>query len=356
MTNVIMGGTNNYPLLRNVLGALTSENGLSLNPSNLDAIWLIDTSETSDGLSEISKEIKKILGRRDIVVSSLEVNENDAADRIPEFMAQFVLCNTKQKTDLIIDLTTGPKYITSLLYATANFCRVNEIYYFLLKDSNKRIIPFSQLKSEDYEYIRLPPFSGKSLTELSRRSHLDLIYYLKDVDELTEEFFSKSIQLGDELDRNMRLAVRDYFSDTENYEGVIRSVSSLLEAWSDRLYEIWDSQGMIEANPPLTNRYNQKNTWAYKLERMSGVFNALRKARDNEIVKGFTPEQQAESLPLAYVGDLLEMVRVYRNMAVHKADHSYQISRDDAKLVLDTGFAFIRKCKRAAFLLKYGWE
>ena len=341
MRQLIVGGTKAFPPLRNVLCRLTQKEDISF-----DAIWLIDTPETICNFNHISESIKSLAGRRDILVSSLEVNEQNAAYRIPDFMAQFVMRDANQIKDLFVDLTTGPKYVTSLLYASANFCQINNIHYFLLK-SNRRDALFEELREDEYEYLQLPPFNSDSLALLSRRSHIDLIYYLKDLDDLVRAFSLNSPQLADELDRNIRPAVRDYFEG--NYKGVIRSVGSLMETWTDRIYKIWRFQDLILVNS------NSRETWHNELAQIQKICNKLQKVRINEVPIDFTLEQLEESLPLAVVGNLLEMVRVYRNIAAHKADQRYQIERDDAKLVLDIGFAFARKCEQAAFMLKYGW-
>lgn len=95
--------------MRNVLCALKKEGKV------IDAVYLIDNDDTAKNSCAIIKDIKETLGRRDVLVSSLEVNENDAFHLIPEFMAQFISHDERQKRDLIVDLTTGPKYIASLL-------------------------------------------------------------------------------------------------------------------------------------------------------------------------------------------------------------------------------------------------
>jgi hypothetical protein len=232
-----VGGTKNFPPLRNVLCALKKEGKV------IDAVYMIDNNDTAKNSCAIIKDIKETLGRRDVLVSSLEVNEKDAARLIPEFMAQFIAPYMKQKRELIVDLTTGPKYIASLLYATANFCGIDNIYYFLLKKSCKSGAYFEDLNENDYQYLRLPKFSDESLEELSQRSHLDIIYYLKDVEDLVDAFKPLSPQLANEIDRNMRLAVFDFFS--KRYKSMVLSVGSLLETWTYRINEIWVRQGLI---------------------------------------------------------------------------------------------------------------
>ena len=126
MTLLITGGTRQFPPLRNALCALRQNKNFVI-----DAVWLVDNGETAKYFGENVAAIKETLGRVDIMISTLEVNEENASEKIPNFMAQFVVRDEYQN-NVVVDLTAGPKFITSLLYAAANFCRIEQIYYFLL--------------------------------------------------------------------------------------------------------------------------------------------------------------------------------------------------------------------------------
>lgn len=343
--NLIMGGTNRFSPLRNALCALKK------GGKDIDAIYLIDTPETAKNSCHIIKNIKEALNRSDILVSSLEVNEKNAVELIPELMAQFIAFDRPQKRELIVDLTTGPKYITSLLYATANFCGVNNIYYFLLKNGERSNLNFEELnENDDYQYIHLPTFKNESLEELSQRSHMDIIYYLKDVENLVEVFEPKSPRLANEINSNLRLAVFDYFNN--RYKSSILSVGSLLETWTYRINDLWMEQGAIACDNSQNKNIGRK--WNNELQRMARVCKILRESRSNEVHENCIPEKQIiEYLPLAMSYEMIDLVRKYRNMAAHVTDNRYQIERDDAKLVLDIGFSFVNKCKEANFLLGY---
>lgn len=345
MANLIVGGTLTYPPLHNVLCALRLEN------VEIDGVWLIDTPQTVSKTAEMMEQVKATLGKRTVLVASLEVNENNASERIPDFMAQFVARDTSQLHDLVVDLTTGPKYVTSLLYAAANFCRLNRVYYFLLK-ARKQDVPFEELTSDDYEYLRLPPFSDKSLAALGRRNHLELIYYLKDVEDLHASFLEHSERLAAEIDRDLRVAVQNYFDG--NYRGTVRSIGSLAETWTARLHSIWQENGLLARWPKQKQgSAGKKNDWAGNIEDLEPFLMHLLKVRAGSSVNGLSTEDLALALPLATLDPLLTTVRTYRNIAAHKADSLYEITRDDAKLVLEIGLLLVRKCRDAGFLLGY---
>jgi hypothetical protein len=86
---------------------------------------------------------------------------------------------------------------------------------------------------------------------------------------------------------------------------------------------------------------------------MAKVCKKLRESKINDANDNLVPEMLTDSIPLAMSHEMLDLVRKYRNMAAHVTDHRYQIERADAKLVLDTGFAFVNKCKQANYLLGY---
>jgi len=342
MTSLILSGTDNLAPLHNVLCVLKRK------AFKIDVVHLIDTPQTITKLHDTLEEIKITLGNRDILVTSLEVNEQNAADLIPAFMASLIVRETKQIPNLVVDLTTGPKYITSLLYAAANFCQVEKIYYFLLT-TKTRDVPFEKLvEHKDFEYVSLPTFSSKSLAALSQSSHMDMIYYLKDLEDLVKSVPSQSRLLAEDLDQNMRLAVEDYFE--ENYERMCLNVGKLLEAWTKRIYIILESQGVLQKHFPDNNKPDSKKWPSKKLDEMFYVFNDLQNANLDQ-PNDFTSDQLKCFMPLAEIGSMLNIVREYRNIAAHGTGHLYQMNRYEAKLVLDIGFAFVIKCKQANFLL-----
>jgi len=341
VASLIVAGTDKFPPLRNVLCALTRKNHITLN-----SIYLIDTPETIKKSPFIIEDIKKTLGNQNIYVSSIDVDENNAADIIPDFMGRFIIRDTQQIRDLVIDLTTGPKYVTSLLYATANFCRMDNIHYFLLK-SKRREVPFEELNDNEYEYLHLPLFSSKSLDRLRRRSHLDLIYYLKDVEDLVKAFMPISPRLADEVDQNMRLAVLDYFN--ESYKNVIEKVAYLFEVWNNRIFEKIGTQNVIDTYSS-DNKFHRMVLPADKFNNHCDVFRKLKEIQVNEMPKYFTSEQFIDYTPLAMVGEMENLVLRYRDMVSHIIYNGYKIEREDAKIVLDIGFAFVNKCKQTDFV------
>ncbi len=344
MTSLITAGTNSLQTLLNALSALeTIEN------FNFDEIYLFDTPETSSKSQDILTGIRATPKRRNLQITSFVVNENNAYKRIPEFMARHVLNDTKRIQEVVVDLTTGPKYITSLLYSAANFCQISNIYYFLLKDNDKRSVPFDALiKHKDYEHLQLPPFSGKSLMALSWRSSLDLIYYLKDIEVLIEGFPPESKELAKSVDRTMRSAVRYYFN--EEYKEVLSSIGLLLEDWVAQIYATWEIQGTLKAHMPTDQKTDSRKRPKGKLGDMNYVFDDLLYIKQPGKTESFTSEELQSFIPLTMVGDMLNIARNYRNIVVHP--HCYQYDRNDAKIALDIGFACVNRCMQAGLLPK----
>ena len=341
MALLITGGTRKFAPLRNALCALHRKLGF-----DIEAIWLVDNEETARYFCDNVEKIKETLGKRDIMVASLEVREDDAFEKIPNFMSRFVLRDVSKRDDIIVDLTAGPKFITSLLYAAANFCRINHIYYFLLK-GEKRRVPFEELGDADYEYLRLPPFSSESLYNLTRRSYLELIFYMKEVEDLVSDYSCEAPNLAEKIDQSLRFAVRDYFEG--DYAGSIRSIGGLLEMWAEHLYRFWEGQGALSRYSPPIECTMPKGSWAFHTCMMRGLFSKLQKVKEGDQIEGLDERLVKDALQIATVNDLLEVVRPFRNLASHKADLGYQLTKEDAKLVLDIALNIVKKSKGTVF-------
>lgn len=343
MTLLITGGTRQFPPLRNALCALRHHKKV-----NIDAVWLIDNGETAKYFGDNVAAIKETLGRVDIMISTLEVDELNASEKIPNFMAQFVVRDEYQN-NVIVDLTAGPKFITSLLYAAANFCRIEQIYYFLLK-GNKYNLPFEELHESDYDYLSLAPFSSESIEDLSRRSFIDLIFYLKDIDDLINEYLVVAPNLAEMIEQSLKFAVQNYFRG--DYKSAVRHVGTMLETWTARLHQFLNTQGVLSQYPTQGTPLAQQNSWAYHTHMMKGFFAKIQKLRQGESLGTLDPSLVSDALRIAFITDLLELVRPFRNMASHKADTQYQLEKSDAKLMLDIGLTIVRKTGATSTIAK----
>ena len=342
MTLLITGGTRQFPPLRNAICALRQHKKLEI-----DAVWLVDNGETAKFFGENVAAIKETLGRTDIMISTLEVNEKNASEKIPNFMAQFVVRDEYQN-NVVVDLTAGPKFIGSLLYAAANFCRIEQIYYFLLK-GNKQNSPFEELTENDYDYLSLAPFSSKSLEDLSRRSFIDLIFYLKDIDELVDEYLTVAPHLAEMIEQSLKFAVQNYFRG--DYKSTVRHVGTMLETWTSRLYHFLDAEGVL-TQFPTQGSAPSPHSWAYHTHMMKGFFSRIQKLRHGETLANVDPTLVNDALRIAFIPDLLDLARPFRNFASHKADTQYQLEKSDAKLMLDVGLTIVRKTGATSTIAK----
>ncbi|MBM3303448.1 MAG: hypothetical protein FJY85_26310, partial [Deltaproteobacteria bacterium] len=114
MAVLISGGTVRFAPIENALRALDKSmrlaRDLQFNPEecpplsaaiyalrkkppsgDIEGVLLIDNEETAKSFCNNVESIKATLDKKDIVVSTLEVKEDDAAEKISNFMARFVL-------------------------------------------------------------------------------------------------------------------------------------------------------------------------------------------------------------------------------------------------------------------------
>jgi|GEM_PF-4924737 len=345
---LITSGSESFPPLRNVLLAIRKHLKIDLN-----AVWLIDNQRTVQAFEANLAGIKETVGRDDVMIASLEVTEDNASDRIPGFMAQFVLRDAGRPVDVIVDLTAGPKFIASLLYAAANFCRIQRIHYFLLKNSAKRSSLFEELGDDDYEYLELPPFSDDSLLYLSQRSYLELVYYLKEVDDLIKAYTKQSPDFADKIEQSLSFAVRSYFDG--DYRGSIRSVGSLLETWSIRVYEYCDQHNLWdradEKDQKKKQKWSKAGTWDDKNVTLEeAFFSRFRKPSTTSRLTSFDDTLFTDHLlALAMSSQWLGPVRQLRNLCAHSADAPYKPGRDDARLTIDVAFSLLARSADSPF-------
>ncbi|MBM4428836.1 MAG: hypothetical protein FJ026_00625 [Chloroflexi bacterium] len=376
MAVLISGGTVRFAPIENALRALDKSmrlaRDLQFNPEecpplsaaiyalrkkppsgDIEGVLLIDNEETAKSFCNNVESIKATLDKKDIVVSTLEVKEDDAAEKISNFMARFVLQEARRANDVIVDLTAGPKFIASVLYATANFCRITHIYYFLIK-GGKTNVPFDQLdqqSDEDYEYVLIPPFSDQSLYNLSRRSYLELIFYLKEIEDLVGAYAETAPNLAKKVEQSLWFAVKNYFDG--DYKGAIRGCGSLLETWTERLYQFFKERRLLDKyrpKPEYKDPPTRETDWAFQVYRMTGLFDRLQRVKDSEHVNGLDQDTEKDAVQIALVDDLLGIARTCRNLTAHKVNLKYQPTREDAKLILDIALSVVRRSRGTLFV------
>lgn len=337
MTLVISSGHRTFDPLRNALCVLAQKRGF-----DIQAVWLVDNPETAPSFWENGEGIKATLGK-EVMIASLEVNEGNAHDKIPAFMSQFVLRDPNATDTIVVDLTAGPKFIASLLYAAASFCRIKHIYYFLLK-GDKRTVPFEDLvEGQDFEYVPLPGFTDESLFQLGRRSYLELILYLKEVEDLVNGYSQTAPSLSEKIDHYLRASVRNYFDD--DYRGAIRSAGALLEMLAESLFRFLQDIGQV----PRDSDDKKRKDWAYHTSAMRKFFRNLQYLQEGATLTDFDEPVLSMAVSVATVNDLLDAARPFRNLASHTANLRYLPTKRDAKLVIDIAFNVLSKAKGTPF-------
>jgi hypothetical protein len=361
MTLLVSAGSEKFGPLGNVLGALKKQG------SKIDAVWLIDTKDTALSFGSHAIEIKKALDREDVMIASLEVTEQNAAERIPEFMADYVLRNKSLRKDkdsldktnktaysndgnwredVIVDLTAGPKFITSTLYAAANFCRVRRVYYFLLKSREKSALSFAELTENDYEYLELPPFSTESLLKLSRRSYLQIVYYMKEIEELAKLYQQNNIAFADRIEQSLHFAARGFFD--EDFEGGIRSVSTLLEAWSEHVYNFCEKHRETYGLN-LEQLTGKGRTWNNYNSKLQQLFKGMVELQNDQQHPSYSMEFVNSALSIVFAVEFVEVVRKLRNTASHSINRRYQATEADANLAINIAISTMKRSQGTIF-------
>ena len=262
----------------------------------------------------------------------------DYAKDIPQTILRTV--KDVGKSNLVLDLTSGKKDITGILYTAACISEIeNMIYIDVCRDEDTgTFYELSKLDTEIAKKVRVTKFQSISeIEDLASLNHMDFIIYKKSVQEiLPNEDDDYHVKFGHAIDY--------YFS--KDYKNCIREIGllneSIVECLAEHLLEHFqepplkgtDNLGTILnlqreyekcANP---KRWNEKNGLQKTFERMWPVFR--------------------------YFPALFEMVSAivnYRNLVSHPKP--FIPERDDAKMVIDL---MLRVCRSLSELKWLGDE
>jgi len=234
----------------------------------------------------------------------------------------------------IVDITNGQKAITAQLYVAASLLKVTNIFYASLRVKSADLSD-SPILGKDYDYLRLPPFTG--LPDFAKLSYFDLVFYLEEVDRIfvgvkPDSFLSKT-------SRDLRKAILSFFdgnslrssvSDaTTSSEMLIKELKRFLETTSSAKQFVEDSG---EKYKPPSDPLGESTYFFKKYDEKSRHERRLR----NEDLEA-----------LITVPGLLTPFRDFRNLAAHSGASLHEFQPNEVRICINLAIELFR-CSRSS--------
>ena len=283
----------------------------------IDKLVIFD-SEKSEKIQNDQVEIyRKYFG--DFVREGVRIEKDGS---IPANVLMQVFSGGEEK---IVDLTNGQKVTSSLLFMAANLCKIEKIYYLMLKGAPQD----NMVKGIDYDYIKIRKI--EAVRQLAKISYFDLIYYN---DELNQLFTQAEIETNTPLKKiydGMRTGIKDFFAGS-NYRSVVNNVTIgneiMIKAYMQYLLHDNEARHFCEKNGIKIN--TQKDP-------IGALTFFAKKYREHGSNKKF--------LALVTVPTILSSVREYRNVSAHYTNSKIELTEDTARLVINLVIEAL-KCAR----------
>lgn len=278
-----------------------------LKNENVDKVVVFNTTESYVNTYEQMKCYHEYLG--EFIEESLVIKDRNHID--PSFFTKVFSYPGKK----IVDLTNGPKDITSTLYLVASLCEVKEIYY-LSFNRNKNIS----------EYVRLHKYGG--IDSLSKISYFDLVYYFDELDKLFSDKRKSSYEVNDDqknvfnrMEEMLQKGIVDFFN-TENYTNVVYNITYPFERLNVKLFEY------LKNDKECVSFAKKNNIIFFQDRDKIGVISFFLREYSQ---KG----NNSEILALCTLPGLLTGLRVYRNLASHACMSKHKFTINEARTVIN---------------------
>ncbi len=286
--------------------------------SIIHKVVILDSPESERLQNEQIAIYRKYFG--DIIREGIRINSDGGIDTSKLL---YMFANDDEK---IVDLSNGQKATSSLLFMAASLCRIDRIYYLLLKTSPSQ----SMVRGRDYEYIRMKKVD--CIGQLAKVSYFDLIYYNEElcrlftVQERTEDGPLKILYDG------LCSGIKEFFSDV-NYRSVVDNVTIGNANIINSLIEY------IQVDEECKNFCQKYKIVVSDKKDPVGILTYFSRRYVEFGLK-------KEILKLSTVPNLIASLREYRNIAAHYSENDIELTEDQGRIVINLCIEVI-KCIHA---------
>lgn len=308
------------------LGTLASVLYLSQQhyKKRLRKVFFLDSEGSTEGQGDRSLDAERNnlairYGGAEVQITQQFIRRAELAQRLPRLIASELA--SSHRDDLVIDLTNGPKSVSSLLYAAGSLLQVGNLFFLTVSPAARGKQPEAMVQ-EDYWVESVDPL--QNIRELGRYGFFDLVYYRETVHRISSGLPRGMRTLpATKVEQLSMRAVEEYFR--ENHLGCASTIGMLAEEVAYAICQRLKDR----AKGTITRRLPQSFSDA-----ISFLAQELGEpVRANLAAGRPCPDHQVAFASLRNADRLLEYARVVRNESAHP--RPWDIRREEAKTLLD---------------------
>jgi hypothetical protein len=305
----------------------------------IEKVYFIDSEGSlsdRDGNSLEGKrnEIVRKYIKEDVKIESRLIKKEDLHQEIPKLLSEQL--RIYDKDQIIVDLTNGTKYISSILYASASLSKIGKLFFLFVPKEKQNELP-ENLNEDDYIIDLISPLEG--LESIGEHAYFEIIYYKDRAEEAIGSFRGVPFQesfLKNNFEFEINSAIDNYFLG--KYPETIGALGQIIEEFSLEIcLKIKQfAEGEITAKSP--KNFNDAISWL-----RSNFCDPIRGKRNKNL------EDYEEKLKLLQNMDkIIDLVRVYRNLS----SHPYPILRghEEARMILNNTFYLLTLIRDSGIL------
>ena len=306
-------------------------------------VYFIDSEGSisdQDGNSLEGKrnEIVRKYIKEDVKIESQLIKKEDLHQEIPKLLSEQL--RIYDKDQIIVDLTNGTKYISSILYATASLSKAGNLFFLFVPKEKQNELP-EDLNEDDYIIDVISPLEG--LESIGKHAYFEIIYYKDKAEEAIRSFrgvhfdFQKTFFEND-FEPEINSAIDNYFLG--QYQETIRTLGVLIQGLPSKICSTIkkSAETKIATKPP--SEFYDTITW------LRDYFcNPIRKKiKENKKLD----EYEEEFILLQNIDKLIDLLRVYRNLTSHP--NPANVRQEDARMFLNNTFYLLTLIKDCGIL------
>ena len=262
-------------------------------------------SNTVVGVDQLLEVVKEACGHPALEFRYARVS-GDLQTAVPRKLIDGA--NEVGRENVVVDLTTGSKDLSSILYAAASFSRMDHIYYLNVQRDATGQFPllWKQEAAESlYQVVQLAPL--REGNELAAQSFFDLVYYadlLSDINSRSPEqlLYETRLAVG-----QLQSALSHFFARKQDLLAAMRSIGAAREDIHKLVIATVNS---IDQQAQITDP-KQLTDWCKR----------RRKAAESASMAN-----QLDAVPgLIVLDSTLETLRQWRNAAAHKRPPTFDV-------------------------------
>ncbi|MDB9526780.1 hypothetical protein PN498_12340 [Oscillatoria sp. CS-180] len=262
-----------------------------------------------------------------IAIESIVLDKSGFHKEVPRILSEQL--KIYDRSQIVIDLTNGDKFISSTLYASASLSQIENLFFLIVNRNKFESMP-EHLSESDYKIEVISPLVN--LEKIGKYTFFEIFYYKDKVADLVARL--KNIEFESSFLRN-QLALQ--------LESCIDSY--FLEQYSDSISKI--AQIIEEVSLELPNRIKRKAAGDIQVKSPKNFEESINWLKVNfcdplrgKKNKGLLPYQE-QLKELQALDKLIDLIRVHRNLS----SHAYDCLRgeNEARLVINSSLYILDK-------------